>query len=163
MCEGNENLFYPSPWDFKSSLTCHKILRHGTFQLYFPSERNMCCGSSLPLKVHSLGWVWTCNLWVQWQAHWPLHQQDMLKIRWRISDTYTQISHPFDHSSYSLPDASADRIARELWWTSHEYSPSGINITVALHAHTSPGGWAIGPLLAAVLRRKSHPIGMINQ
>jgi hypothetical protein len=28
--EGNEDLVYPSPWDFKRSLTCRKILRHGT-------------------------------------------------------------------------------------------------------------------------------------
>jgi hypothetical protein len=28
--EGNENLVYLSPWDFKRSFTCHKILRHGT-------------------------------------------------------------------------------------------------------------------------------------
>jgi hypothetical protein len=38
MGEGNENLVYPSPWDFKRSLTCCKILRYGTFSLYFPSE-----------------------------------------------------------------------------------------------------------------------------
>jgi hypothetical protein len=30
MGEGNGNLVYPSPWDFKSSFTCRKILRHGT-------------------------------------------------------------------------------------------------------------------------------------
>jgi hypothetical protein len=30
MGEGNENLVYPPLWDFKSSLTCRKILRHGT-------------------------------------------------------------------------------------------------------------------------------------
>jgi hypothetical protein len=30
MDEGNENLVYPSPWDFKSSLIYRKILRHGT-------------------------------------------------------------------------------------------------------------------------------------
>jgi hypothetical protein len=30
MEEGNDNLFYPSPWDFKRSLTCRKILWHGT-------------------------------------------------------------------------------------------------------------------------------------
>jgi hypothetical protein len=30
MDEGNENLVYPSPWDFKRSLTCCKILWHGT-------------------------------------------------------------------------------------------------------------------------------------
>jgi hypothetical protein len=29
MDEGNENLIYPSPWDFKRSLTCRKILLHG--------------------------------------------------------------------------------------------------------------------------------------
>jgi hypothetical protein len=29
MGEGNENLVFPSPWDFKISLTCRKILRHG--------------------------------------------------------------------------------------------------------------------------------------
>jgi hypothetical protein len=28
--EGNENLVYPSPWDFKRSFTRCKILRHGT-------------------------------------------------------------------------------------------------------------------------------------
>jgi hypothetical protein len=31
MGEGNENLVHPSKPDFKRSLTCHKILRHGTF------------------------------------------------------------------------------------------------------------------------------------
>jgi hypothetical protein len=30
MDKGNENLVYSSPWDVKRSLTCHKILRHGT-------------------------------------------------------------------------------------------------------------------------------------
>jgi hypothetical protein len=30
MDEGNENLVYSSPWDFKRPLTCRKILRHGT-------------------------------------------------------------------------------------------------------------------------------------
>jgi hypothetical protein len=29
MGEGNENLVYLSPWDFKNSFTCRKILRHG--------------------------------------------------------------------------------------------------------------------------------------
>jgi hypothetical protein len=30
MGEGNENLVYASPWDFKRSLTCRKILQRGT-------------------------------------------------------------------------------------------------------------------------------------
>jgi hypothetical protein len=30
MGEGNKNLVCLSPWDFKRSLTCRKILRHGT-------------------------------------------------------------------------------------------------------------------------------------
>jgi hypothetical protein len=31
MDEGNEILVYISSWDFKRSLTCRKILQHGTF------------------------------------------------------------------------------------------------------------------------------------
>jgi hypothetical protein len=30
MGEGNEDLVYPSSWDFKSFFTCRKISRHGT-------------------------------------------------------------------------------------------------------------------------------------
>jgi hypothetical protein len=37
-------------WDFKSSFTCRKILRHGTFPLYFPSKRKVCCGFLSPFK-----------------------------------------------------------------------------------------------------------------
>jgi hypothetical protein len=65
---GNDNFVYSSLWDFKSSLTCRKILRHGTFPLYFPSDRKVCCGFSSPLKIHRLGRIGTRNLWVQWQA-----------------------------------------------------------------------------------------------
>jgi hypothetical protein len=68
MGEGNENLVYPSAWDFKSSFTCRKILRHGTFRLYFPSERKVCCGFLSPLKIHLLDRVRTRKLWVQWQT-----------------------------------------------------------------------------------------------
>jgi hypothetical protein len=41
---GNDNFVYSSLWNFKSSFTSRKILRHGTFPLYFPSERKVCCG-----------------------------------------------------------------------------------------------------------------------
>jgi hypothetical protein len=51
------NFVYPSLWDFKSSFTCSKILRHGTFPLYFPSERKVCCGYLSPLKIHRLGQI----------------------------------------------------------------------------------------------------------
>jgi hypothetical protein len=54
---GNYNFFYSFLWDFKSSFTCRKILRHGTFPLYFPSERKVCCGFLSPLKIHRLGRV----------------------------------------------------------------------------------------------------------
>jgi hypothetical protein len=40
--EENENLVYASPWDFKCYFTCRKIL--WDLWLYFPSERNVCCG-----------------------------------------------------------------------------------------------------------------------
>jgi hypothetical protein len=56
----------PSPWNFKSSFTCRKILRQGTFRLYFLSERKVCCGYLSPLKIHRLGWAQTRNVWVQW-------------------------------------------------------------------------------------------------
>jgi hypothetical protein len=36
---GNDNFVYSSLWDFKSTFTCRKILQHGTFPIYFPSER----------------------------------------------------------------------------------------------------------------------------
>jgi hypothetical protein len=51
-----------------------------------------------------------------------------------------QNSHSFLHSSYTLPDVSAGRIARELWWTSQEFSPAGIIIITVLDAHISPEG-----------------------
>jgi hypothetical protein len=75
MDEGNENLVYTSSWDFKISFTYRKILRQGTFRVYFPSERKVCCGFLSPLKFHRIGRVRTRNLWVQWQAHQPLHHQ----------------------------------------------------------------------------------------
>jgi hypothetical protein len=53
-----------------------------------------------------------------------------------------QNSNSFVHSSYSIPNVSADKIARELWWTSQEFSSALIIIiiTMALHAHLSGGG-----------------------
>jgi hypothetical protein len=54
---GNDNFVYSSLWNFKSSFTCCKILRHGTYPLYFPSERKVCCGFLSPLKIHRLGRV----------------------------------------------------------------------------------------------------------
>jgi len=88
----------------------------------------------------------------------------MLKIHWCISDADMQNSHSFIHSSYLLPDVSAGRTARELWWTSQEFSPAGIIIiTMSLHAHISPEGWTIGPLVAAVLRRLTPSTQLINQ
>jgi hypothetical protein len=55
--QGNDNFVYSSLWDSKSSFTCRKILRYGTFSLYFPSERKVCCGFLSPLKIHRLGRV----------------------------------------------------------------------------------------------------------
>lgn len=86
----------------------------------------------------------------------------MLKIRWCIFDTDTQSSHSV-HYSYLLPVDSDGSTARMLWWTGQGVSPAGIINTMALHAHTTPEGWTIGPLVAAVLRSKSCPIDIINQ
>jgi hypothetical protein len=53
------------------------------------------------------------------------------------------------------PDVSAGRTARELWWTSQEFHPADILITMALHAHVSPGGWTIATLRFQVLTAAS--------
>jgi hypothetical protein len=34
-----------------------------------PIRRKACCGLLSPLKMHRLGWIWTRDPWVQWQAH----------------------------------------------------------------------------------------------
>jgi hypothetical protein len=73
---------------------------------------------------------------------------------------------PFVHSSYLLPDDSAGRIARELWWTSQEFSSAGIISPWFSHTHVLLGEWTIGPLVATVQRHSltmSHSINMINQ
>jgi hypothetical protein len=87
----------------------------------------------------------------------------MTKILRHLKDslTYAQNSHSIVHSSYSLPDVSAGSIVRELCWKSKELYVAGIIITT--HVHVSRGGLTIGPLVAAVLRSKSHPIDMISQ
>jgi hypothetical protein len=54
---GNDNFVCSSLWDFKSYFTYRKILRHGTFPLYFPSERKVWCGFLSPSKIHRLGRV----------------------------------------------------------------------------------------------------------
>jgi hypothetical protein len=63
----------------------------------------------------------------------------MLKIPGGIQILNRQNSHSFIHSSYLLSDDSAGRIARELQWTSQEFSLADI-ITMALHTHISPDG-----------------------
>jgi hypothetical protein len=58
MGEGNENLVYPSLWDFKRSLTCRKIL--------LPIRRTVCWGFLSPFKnpLRRRG-----SNQDQWQAH----------------------------------------------------------------------------------------------
>jgi hypothetical protein len=69
--ESNENLVYSSPWNFKRSFTCRKILLPGTsgFLALLPIWRKVCCGFLSPLEIHRLGQARTHNLRVQWQAH----------------------------------------------------------------------------------------------
>jgi hypothetical protein len=57
LATGNDNFVYSSLWDFKSSFTCRNVLWHGTFPLYFPSEKKVCCGFLSTLKIHRLGRV----------------------------------------------------------------------------------------------------------
>jgi hypothetical protein len=57
MGEINKNLVYPSPWDYKRSLTCVKS------PALFPIRRKLCCGFLSSLKIHRLGRVQTRDLW----------------------------------------------------------------------------------------------------
>jgi hypothetical protein len=54
MGEGNENLVYPTPWDFKISVTCHKILRHGTSG-FTSHPKEGVLRIFIALKIHRLG------------------------------------------------------------------------------------------------------------
>jgi hypothetical protein len=64
MGKGNENLVYPSPWDFKSSFTRRKILRHGT-----SIRKEGVLWIFIAIKNHLLGRIQTRKRLVQWQAH----------------------------------------------------------------------------------------------
>jgi hypothetical protein len=63
--EGNENLVYPSPWDFKRSLTWCKILRHGTSS-FASHQKEGVLRTFIALK-NSTPWPDSNHdLWVQW-------------------------------------------------------------------------------------------------
>jgi hypothetical protein len=55
MGEGNENLVYSSPWNFKRLLTCRKILQHGTFGFTSHPKEGVLRGLLSPLKIHRPG------------------------------------------------------------------------------------------------------------
>jgi hypothetical protein len=61
--ERNENLVYPSPWDFKRYFTCLKILRYGTFSFTFHPKEGVL-RILWPSKIHRLGRVRIRILWV---------------------------------------------------------------------------------------------------
>jgi hypothetical protein len=54
MGEGNDNLVYSSLWDFKSSFTCRKILRHGTSGFTSHSRESCAADFYRPQKSISL-------------------------------------------------------------------------------------------------------------
>jgi hypothetical protein len=62
--------------------TCHKILQHGASGFTSPPKK-MCCG--FLLKIHNLSQVWSHEPWVQWQAHYQLHQQGDEYKSWHSS------------------------------------------------------------------------------
>jgi hypothetical protein len=66
--EGNENLVYSSPWDCKRSLTCRKILRHGTSGFTSHTKEGVMWILS-PLIIHRLVRARTRDVWVQWKAY----------------------------------------------------------------------------------------------
>jgi hypothetical protein len=79
MGEGNENLVYSSPWDLKSILHAIKSYAMGHPALLSIRKKSVL-RILIAIKIHRLGRVRTCNLWVQWKAHQPLHYQGDLHI-----------------------------------------------------------------------------------
>jgi hypothetical protein len=80
------------------------------------------------------------------------HVKDPLRY-FRYWQEKFSLLHPF---LLLVPDVSAGRTARELWWMSQELSPA-IIITMALHAYVSHGRRTIGPLVVAILRHSLTP------
>jgi len=67
-----------------------------------PLRRKVCCGFLSPLKIHRLGWVWTREPWVQWQASHPLYH------RGQLNTTHTQLYrlYTFQQKNKSTTDKS---------------------------------------------------------
>jgi hypothetical protein len=63
-----ENFAYQYLKYLKGPLTCRNILHTGPPAL-LPIQRKVCSIFLLPLQIHCIGWVWTCDPWVQQQAH----------------------------------------------------------------------------------------------
>jgi hypothetical protein len=64
----SENFTYQHLKYLKGSLTCRKILRHGTSGFTSHPKEGLL-RICIALKIHFLGRVWICDPWVQWQAH----------------------------------------------------------------------------------------------
>jgi hypothetical protein len=74
------------------------------------------------------------------------HSQVWTEILFKVKFIIT-----FAYPSWLVPDDSGGRIARELWGTNQK-SSVGIILLWFFHADVPPGGWTIGPLMAAVQR-----------
>jgi hypothetical protein len=68
MGEGNENLVYPSKWDFKSSFTCRKSYEMGLAALP-PTRKEGVLPIFIALKNKSPWPGSNPQFWVQWEAH----------------------------------------------------------------------------------------------
>jgi hypothetical protein len=68
MGEGNENLVYLYPFDFKSFLYAVKSYDMGPPALLLIRKKDVL-RMFVSIKFHRLGRVRPRKLWVQWQAH----------------------------------------------------------------------------------------------
>jgi hypothetical protein len=84
--EGNENFVYSSQWDFRRSLTWHKIFRHVTSG-FTSHPKEGVLRIFIALKVHRLGRVRTRNLWAQWRSH----EEDWRTISLRDAGLYLRM------------------------------------------------------------------------
>jgi hypothetical protein len=88
--EGNENLVYPSTWDFNRFLTCHKILRHGTsgftshpkkvvLRIFIALQNPSTWPGSNPLTLGPVASTLTTTppRWLSVSGCWELHCKEL--------------------------------------------------------------------------------------
>jgi hypothetical protein len=113
MGKENENLVYASPWDFKKSLTCCKILQHGTSSFTSHPKKGVLCifitlkipppwPAKNPRPLGSVASTLTLHhqdKW-QWNLQWPTLYSCLLE------STHTYAQHQLSYELQPVTQSS---------------------------------------------------------